>query len=79
MAYVKTPEPSSKAAAGRTMAEPPPVPGSCPPPPSLMVSSIIMVVSCAIATGAKTSITRRAAVARSIALFIQSSFLRAAF
>jgi hypothetical protein len=76
MAYVKTPEPSNSAAAGRTMAEPP-VPGSCPPP-STMVVPPIMVVSCAIATGARTTMSRRAAVARNIALFIQSSFLRPA-
>jgi hypothetical protein len=78
MAYVKTPEPSNNAAAGRTMAEPP-VPGRFPPPPSVMVMPPIMVVSCAIATGANITMSRRAAVARNIALFIQSSFLRAAF
>jgi hypothetical protein len=45
---------------------------------SIGVASIgvasIGVVSCAIATGASISMTKRAAVARNIVLFIQSSF-----
>src|SRR5919112_5678253 len=91
-AYVRTPEPSSNAAAGRRIAGPPlfgsgllplPPPGAwvCsimvvpppPPPPIWVPPPPIMVVSCANATGARTSMTRRAAVARNIALFIQSS------
>jgi hypothetical protein len=38
-----------------------------------------MVVSCAIATGASTSMSTRAAVARNNALFIQSSFFYSVF
>jgi hypothetical protein len=43
-------------------------------PDIIVLPIIIMVVSCAIAIGIRTTIARRAAVARKIVLFIQSSF-----
>src|SRR5215212_9222979 len=91
MAYVKTPEPRSSAAAGRRMAGPPlgarappvvppiTVAPPPPPPPIWVAAPVMLVVSCANATGARTNITRRAAVAKNIALFIQSSFFYSVF
>src|ERR687890_2842974 len=69
------PDPRSSAAAGRRIAGPPldGIPGDGEPAiePSIIV---IMVVSCATAIGIRTSLAKRAAVARKIIFFTQSSF-----
>jgi hypothetical protein len=56
----------------------PPLGGRLPPVVSeggmVVKGGLIVVYSCAKAAGAKISMTSRAAVARKIALFIQSSF-----
>jgi hypothetical protein len=62
------PDPRSSAAAGRRMAGPP-LSGTWPGG-----AVIIIVVSWATAIGIRISMARRAAIARKIALFIQSSF-----
>jgi hypothetical protein len=70
------PDPRSRAAAGRRMAGPPLLgtPGEVVPAIEL-AAPLIMLLSCATAIGIKTSMARRAAVARNIVLFIQSSFV----
>jgi hypothetical protein len=65
------PDPRSSAAAGRRMAGPP-LGGTSPGGGDATVC--IMVVSWATAIGTRISMARRAAIARKIALFIQSSF-----
>jgi hypothetical protein len=68
------PDPRSRAAAGRRMAGPPLLgtPGEGEP---AAVGLPVIMVPCATAIGIKTSMARRAAVARNIVLFIQSSFV----
>jgi hypothetical protein len=66
------PDPRSSAAAGSRMAGPP-LSGTSPGG-AVIVASIIIVVSWATAIGTRISMARRAAIARKIALFIQSSF-----
>jgi hypothetical protein len=63
------PDPRSSAAAGRRMAGPP-LSGTA----AGEAVACIMVVSWANAIGTRISMARRAAIARKIALFIQSSF-----